>query len=259
MHDWSDITNLPDDFDQRVRMFPLPELVVFPHAMQPLHIFEPRYCDMLRDALASDHLIAMATVKSGQSIDLKSAKPPVVGPAVEDTLCIGRIVSHTELEGDRHNILLVGMKRATMIDEIDNGRTFRTASVDVMDDYYPPANVALRNELKDDLLRAFASIIPQSANVQKNLHDLMAGQMTLGPITDIISYTMPFEVDEKIQLLAEPDVDKRAALLIQYLRSGKIQLHSVSIEEQQEQKSQSVGSMIRANRSDQFPPPFSMN
>jgi ATP-dependent Lon protease len=50
MDNLEEITRLPDDFDGQVRLFPLPELVLFPHALQPVHIFEPRYCELLLDA-----------------------------------------------------------------------------------------------------------------------------------------------------------------------------------------------------------------
>ncbi|NND96740.1 MAG: hypothetical protein HKN47_05355 [Pirellulaceae bacterium] len=105
--------------------------------------------------------------------------------------------------------------------------------------------------MKEDLLNAFGAIIPSSNNVQQNLHELMAGQMGLGPITDIIAYTLPFEVQEKLQLLAEPDVDARAHDLISMLQSGDIELHSISIEEQ---------TLKDGNEpNDRFPPPFSLN
>ena len=103
----------------------------------------------------------------------------------------------------------------------------------VSEDVYPPAGGESRMRLKKDLLTAFAQIIPVSENVQQNLHELMAGQMSLGPITDIISYTLPFEVEAKLRLLNEPDVDARASDLVRLLKSGTIQLHSVSVEEQE--------------------------
>ncbi|HEY2760280.1 MAG TPA: LON peptidase substrate-binding domain-containing protein, partial [Pirellulales bacterium] len=52
-----DISFSLEEFSGRARLFPLPNLVVFPHVMQPLHIFEPRYRAMLEEALASDRLI----------------------------------------------------------------------------------------------------------------------------------------------------------------------------------------------------------
>src|SRR5207245_1908563 len=61
----SDELSIPDDFDSDVRLFPLPNVVFFPQVMLPLHIFEPRYREMAADALAGDHLVAMALLKPG--------------------------------------------------------------------------------------------------------------------------------------------------------------------------------------------------
>ena len=243
MHNLDDVTQLPDDFDGRVRLFPLPDLVVFPHAMQPLHIFEPRYCEMLNEALASDRLIAMTTLTGGISTAAEHAPP------VASTVCVGKIISHAELENDRHNILLVGIRRGKIVQEIDAGRSFRLAEIDILEDIYPPVGAETRVELKQRLLDAFGQIIPVTGNVQKNLHELMAGQMGLGPITDIVSYTLPFEAEEKLRLLAQPDVDARAEELIEMLQAGKIELHSVTVEEQS----------IERDDNETFPPPFSVN
>lgn len=251
MDDLGDVTRLPDDFDDRVRLFPLPDLVVFPHAMQPLHIFEPRYCELLQESIAGDRLIAMATLTGGIA-DTYSDQPPIAS-----TVCIGRIISHAQVEGERHNILLVGTKRARLRWELEIGRTFRIGEVEVLDDLYPASGAEARLSLKQELLEAFGAVIPPSANVQQNLHELMAGQMGLGPITDIISYTLPFAVEDKLNLLAEADVDDRARALVDLLRSGKVQLHSVSIEEQS--LDSAGGWPIEDNEGPGFPPPFSVN
>jgi uncharacterized protein len=243
MDNLDDVTRLPDNFDGRVRLFPLPELVVFPHAMQPLHIFESRYCEMLHESLAHDRLIAMSTLTGGLPASEKHPSP------IASTVCIGKIVSHSEVENDRHNILLIGTQRAKIVREVETGRSFRMAEVVVNEDFYPPIGAASRRQLKKELLDAFSQIIPVSANVQKNLHDLMAGQMSLGPITDIIGYTLPFEIESKLRLLAEPNVDERARDLVKLLNSGSIKLHSLSVEEQSSDEAHGSG----------FPPPFSLN
>ncbi len=243
MHNLEDVTRLPDDFDGRVRLFPLPELVVFPHAMQPLHIFEPRYCEMLAESLEGDRLIAMATLTGGLP-SLASQLPPIAS-----TVCLGKIISHAELEDDRHNILLVGMRRAKVLREIDAGRPFRMAEVQIADDIYPPSGTEGRLELKRSLLGAFGDVIPVSKSVQQNLHELMAGQMSLGPITDIIAYTLPFDAEQKLKLLADPDVDSRAAELVRLLDSGTIQFEEVDDNE----------SSAEHEGGQRFPPPFSLN
>ncbi len=243
MDDLDAITRLPDDFDGRVRLVPLPDLVLSPHAMQPLHIVEPRYCEMLSEALNGDHLIAMATLTGGHAASMTNE------PTIASTVCLGRIISHAEVEEGRHNVLLVGVRRARIISEIDAGRPFRMANVDVLHDIYPPTGASDRGQLKRDLLEAFGEVIPASVNSQQNLHDLMAGQMGLGPITDIISYTLPFEVDEKLQLLSKSDVDSRAEELVRLLKSGNIDLQSGSAVEFSD-----VGKPKQ-----EFPPPFSLN
>ncbi len=250
MHNLDDVTRLPDDFDGRVRLFPLPQMVLFPHAMQPLHIFEPRYCEMLLESLETDQLIAMATyedIGGGAILGHSSLASPLISPHV----CIGRIVTHSELENDRHNVLLVGARRARIVHELDAGRPFRIAEVEVAHDIYTPARAETRPLLKRELLEAFGNVIPASPTTKANLHELMAGQMGLGPITDIIAYTLPFDTSDKLELLGVDDVDDRAELLIEMLESGKVQLHSVSDEDQQ--------SDPQSPDDERFPPPFSMN
>ncbi|MCO8121962.1 LON peptidase substrate-binding domain-containing protein [Stieleria sp. TO1_6] len=242
MGDLDDLTRLPDDFDGRVRLFPLPSMVLFPHAMQPLHVFEPRYCEMLADALQSDQLIAMATLSG----DSASKKQP---PAIAKTVCVGKIVSHVEQEDQRHNILLVGIKRARVTAEIDAGRCYRIAAIDVLDDLYPPTGAASRSALRAELLEAFGQIIPATESVQKGLSELLAGSMGLGPISDIISHTLPLSVAMKLQLLAQANVDRRARRLIEFMASGAIDL----------QGSVPTADSDAAAQRMPFPPPFSTN
>lgn len=244
-----DVTRLPEDFDGRVRLFPLPELVVFPHAMQPLHIFEPRYRDLLAEALATDRLIAMATLTGG--LPATSAE----NPPVASTVCVGRVISHAVVEGDRHNILLVGIKRARIVRELETAQTFRSAEVDVLHDVYSPAGAEARVGLKQSLLEAFGAVVPAGTNLQQNLHELMAGQMGLGPITDIMSYTLPLEVEDKLRLLTEANVDRRAGELVRLLQSGKVQLHAASADKPSPDPSSSGSSEGDGG----FPPPFSVN
>ncbi len=94
--------DLPANFAGIVKVFPLPNLVLFPGVIQPLHIFEPRYRALMRDALDSDQLIGMATLKPGwESSDARR-------PAIYPTLCVGKIVTHAELPDGRFNLLLCG-------------------------------------------------------------------------------------------------------------------------------------------------------
>lgn len=234
-------SDLPAEFDGRVRLFPLPELVVFPNAMQPLHIFEPRYCELLEEAIATDQLIAMATLAPGWQ------QPTFGQPAIRPQVCLCRIISHSPTDDDRHNILLVGLRRARIIEEDqDTGRPFRSARVELIDDFYPTSGASDRAVLKKELLNAFRQLIPDVAEVQKNLHDLMASHMQLGAVTDIIGFTMQFEEALKLDLLGEGNVDRRAQLLLDSLvRRAELKTSSEPLDASLPQSP--------------FPPPFSLN
>ena len=78
-----------DGFAGMARLFPLPNLVMFPHVVQPLHIFESRYVEMLEDALAGDHLIATALLMPGWEGEY-DGRPPV-----DPIVCLGRVISHS--------------------------------------------------------------------------------------------------------------------------------------------------------------------
>ncbi len=240
MTDLEQFTQLPEEFDGRVRLFPLPDLVVFPNAMQPLHIFEPRYCEMFEEALATDRLIAMATLAPGWE------HQPGEPPKLESHVCICRVVSHAATEDDRHNVLLVGLRRGRIVEELETSRPFRMANVEVRSDLYPLASGGQRPALKRQLLDSFRQLIPEVAEVQKNLHELMASQMQLGPVTDIIGFTMQFDTANKLLLLAENDVDARARLLIEILQA-------------REPEADSSDETLMFPKKTPFPPPFSLN
>ena len=77
---------------------------MYPHVMQPLHIFEGRYREMLEDSLATDRLIAMAVLEPGWETDYES-RPPVAEYA-----CLGKVVTHHRLADGRYNLLLMGVR-----------------------------------------------------------------------------------------------------------------------------------------------------
>ena len=98
---------LPDDFAGLVRLFPLPDLVMFPHVVQPLRVFEPRYVAMLEDATQDDQLITMALLQPGWEADY-DGQPPI-----HSTVCVGRVISQSQQTDGSYNLLLAGLARGT--------------------------------------------------------------------------------------------------------------------------------------------------
>jgi ATP-dependent Lon protease len=203
----SDELTIPRDFAGAVRLFPLPNLVLFPHVVQPLHIFEPRYCEMLEAALASDGLIAMVMLEPGWERDYDGR------PAIAPVACLGRILSHERLPGGKHNLLLRGMCRAAIRREWPAERAFRQADVDLLEDFYPSSSAARRPLLQRRLVDLARELMPDKPAGHEQLDDLLASQVSLGRLTDIFAYTLGFPLAVKQRLLAEWNVDRRARLL----------------------------------------------
>lgn len=219
-----------------VRLFPLPNLVMFPHVVQPLHIFEPRYCDLLEDALADNRQLAMVLLEPGWERDYDGR------PAVAPVACLGKVVAHERLPTGRHNILLRGLRRVAIRRELPNERRFRIAEVELIDDFYPPAGAQRRTSMQRKLVELARRLLPDSEALHEQLEELLAGQVSLGMLTDVFGFTLGFSSKVKQRLLAEWNVDRRAALLCEKLSALAQRLEAAS----------------EAGRGE-FPPPFSVN
>src|SRR5262249_32122121 len=113
-------------FDGVARLFPLPNLVFFPYVIQPLHLFEPRYRRLTADALAGNRLLALVLLKDGWEEDYEGR------PTIEPVACLGRIVADQLLEDGRYNLLVRGMRRIRIRKEIETGKAYRSAEVEML-------------------------------------------------------------------------------------------------------------------------------
>lgn len=199
-------------FCGRARLFPLPNLVLYPHVMQPLHIFEERYREMMEDALAGDRLIAMALLKPGWEIDYES-RPPISRYA-----CLGKIVAHNRLTDGRYNLLLLGVQRIRICQELAPLRAFRQAEVALVDDCYECATCHQLKSLTHSLLAAFRKRLPCSCEVPEQIEEMLSQNLSLGAMTDLAAYTLPLDGAVKERLLGEMRVVKRAQMLIAEVR-----------------------------------------
>jgi Lon protease-like protein len=195
------------DFRGKARLFPLPNLVLFPHVLQPLHIFEPRYRRLMADALADDRLITMALLKPGWE-EVYDQRPPI-----HPVVCVGRIFQEERLADGRYNLLLHGVARARVREELPAELPYRTARVNLLADVplaCPQTEAGLRRRLGEGMTAWFSAQSGALAQLRK----LLASQVDLGTLCDIFSFALPLEVDVKMQLLGEVSVKARADLLL---------------------------------------------
>jgi ATP-dependent Lon protease len=207
----SEISFDPNGFSGRVRLFPVPRLVMFPHVLQPLHIYEPRYRDLLADALASDQLIAMPVL----SDDAKAGGQG--SPLLEPIGCLTKIVSHQKLPDGRSNLLVVGVARIQLWEELPQSELYREAAVELLGECCPGASEDEVLRIQKYLLEAFKKHLSLQVDDPACLDGLLERQVSLAVLTDLIAHTLPLDWVTKVKLLAETDVDTRAQLLRQRL------------------------------------------
>lgn len=200
-------------FSGRVRLFPLPNMVLFPHVLQPLHIFEPRYRALMEEALADDRLIAMAVLEPGWEADYEGHPP------LKPVACLGRIVTHQQTDDGKYNLLLAGLKRLEIVRELPPTKLFREAEVAVLEDRYTAGGVERRTTLQKELVEAFQRALPKMPEVHKQLQELLGSEVSLGMLTDLVAYTLQLPIDVKCGLLSELEVERRCDLLLQQLQS----------------------------------------
>ncbi|TWT48698.1 LON peptidase substrate-binding domain-containing protein [Botrimarina hoheduenensis] len=205
------------DFDESqfggvARLFPLPGVSLFPRLVQPLHVFEERYRALMEDALADDGLIAMAVLKPGWEPDYPSR------PALEPVACLGKIVAHHRLEDGRFNLLLAGVRRVRIEQEIEPPQAFRRANVTLLHEREPHDDKAQIEAVRQRIATAFRRALPSEPPVQ--LQEILTSEAPLSLLTDLAAFTLPLPDKIKRRLLAEIDVTARAEILLETLDSS---------------------------------------
>ena len=220
------------DFSNICRLFPLREVVLFPHAVLPLHIFEPRYRQMTEDALADDKLVTM--------VQLRPHGPGKVlgSPAIAEVACLGQILHHERLPNGRFNFLLLGRKRVRLIREIPSNKLYRLAEAEVLvdrEDELP------EEPCRGELIALFRRVFQREREIDPDLGALLETALPLSVLTDIIAHALGLPSEIKQDLLAETDVTRRVSHLRKIL------------EQVADQSPRSV------HEPRPFPPPFSIN
>lgn len=195
-----------------VPLFPLPNVVLFPRAVLPLHIFEERYKVMTADALAGSRQVAMALLEPGWE------KNYYHRPAIEPVVCVGTILSHERLADGKYNFLLQGHTRARIVDEV-GGRAYRVARLE------PIAETnGLEVDLEDErrrLGRLFRASGLGETPVGRQFRQLLSGDARTPDIADLLAFNYLDDVWLKQSLLEEPDVRRRVRRLIEAVEAGQ--------------------------------------
>ena len=184
-------------------IFPLPNALLFPHAVLPLHVFEPRYRQLVADSLAMGRTMAVACLD--ETRDSGDGAPPV-----RPLVGVGAIVAHEALPDGRSNILLRGLGRARIDAEIapPTGRLYRVVRAhwekdDALDHQHDEAVrqtlVALASQL--------AHRLPEGGDT---LRALVESQPDAGALSDLLAAALVTDREQRLRLFEALEIPTRA-------------------------------------------------
>ena len=196
-----------DPLPDSLPLFPLPNAVAMPGCQLPLNVFEPRYINMVMDALGEHRLIGMVQPEGGQT--------NAGEPRVYTTGTAGRITHFHETDDKRLLIVLTGVCRFDIIDEMTIAKGYRRASIDwrrFQNDLNNPPNTELD---RGYLIRELEIYLMQKKleTDWKTLEEVATPDL----INRLICH-LPFEVAERQLLIQSVNLEERMLNLLTLLR-----------------------------------------
>jgi Lon protease-like protein len=190
---------------EEIPLFPLPGLVYYPGRLLPLHVFEERYRELMRDVLAADKRFAMAVFRPGWEPQYEER------PAIFPIVCIGTVAKYRQLPDGRYVLHLRGDQRAKVLEE-KVGKPYRVGVV------VPIAEEPLQNGQQESVLTALErKIIELCGRPILPPYDpslTAPPSLTAIDIADEATMRLPFPIEKKIELSSIPNhVDRIAALV----------------------------------------------
>lgn len=213
--DTKDLLSL-DNFSGIIPLFPLPNIVFFPNSLLPLHVFEPRYRQMIEDIIDSERIIGMVLLKPGWEKNYHD------NPEIFSVGCMGRIIN-MEVENDGNsNIVLYGLKRVRIVDILHDA-PYRLARVKLVEDTHGTNEEGYKKRIIQ-LTSRWNTLLgieykTHRINLDKNL--------ALGSLTDSIAPQIVSNVFHMQEFLEEPNVLTRAEMILDHLEA-KLKVASIT-------------------------------
>lgn len=195
---------------EEVPVFPLPNVVLLPGALLPLHVFEPRYREMTEDVVAGRRRMAVALLRPGFQADYHG-RPPI------HLVCgIGEVIRH-ELRADgRWDILLAGLARARVREELPPTRAYRVILAESLRDS-PARDPLALGAWQRELVASWSRLAPYLPSSVRDICQRSQDDEGAGAWADRIAATLIADPDERQLLLEELDPGERLCRLVQRL------------------------------------------
>ena len=187
-----------------IPLFPLPSTVFYPNTSLPLHIFEPRYRNMVEEALNGKGEIGIILLKPGWESDYQGT------PEIMATGCVGKIERHSKLPEGKYNILLSGLYRFRILNET-GGKVYRQAEVTFLKEINDQDLTTKTSPIKEQLIRVmqlYLKNLPDETKVEQTLD--LENCRKLAEFVDKLTNQFDLPPNKMQEFLEQQDVQKRA-------------------------------------------------
>lgn len=194
------------DLPQVIPVFPLAGAIVLPRGQLPLNIFEPRYLNMVDDAMAGDRIIGMIQPMGG----------PQATPALSPVGCAGRITSFAETSDGRYLVTLTGISRFRVVSELPSAAPYRQVRA-----LFQPFEADLAAAADDGAFERLPFLEALKAYLEHRALEIDWEAAQAAPseaLINSLAMALPFEAAEKQALLEAAAVGDRALVLATLLR-----------------------------------------
>jgi Lon protease-like protein len=200
-----------DEFDLQP-LFPLPNVVLFPRALLPLHVFEPRYRTMMADVLDGGQTLVIALLKPGWEHDYYGT------PDVHPLACLGRVVQHQKLPDGRYNIVVQGEEKA-FLERFERHQPYRIARVRRVPEDVAWGNRPGAGEMATQLIELYRRA-HQRRGTALDLEPILGSHVSPETVVNTIAMSVDAEPETRQQLLELDGLELRYRALHQLLRES---------------------------------------
>jgi Lon protease-like protein len=183
--------------------------VLFPAQLLSLHVFEPRYRKLVSDVIEQGSKLAVPRLEPGYDGEYYGAPP------VFEICGIGQITEYARLPDGRFNIVVLGLGRVRIVEEL-RSEPYRVARVRAMSDH-TRASPMVAETLRSELLKLVRRTAPHLPGPAKELETRLRGAVDAGECADILAGTLMEDPDERQALLEELDPARRLTTLVAHV------------------------------------------
>lgn len=203
-------------FNGTVPLMPVEEFVFFPNTVQPFHVYDSKYVELIHYAMSNERLLAIPLYRDGGEGRNNPVRP------IHEIASLGYLSQVEELEGDKCNILVTGLMRV-QITEVESAFSFRRGAVTRLVDYY---DVSDEETKRQSMLNRFKMLVNIPGSFAK-MEMMVGGNISLEMLTHVIISALPVDVEEKQKMLELQSLELRIDILLNFMESGLSSMESL--------------------------------